>query len=91
MDLDVINILVGVPFGCSCDSGSILFLLASFERPTCIATEISTPSTFPCRLLQIPDLSGLVASLPWVHCVLVLLSVFWGYFTKGRDAGTVSG
>ena len=33
----VIN--VGVSFGYSCDCGSIQFPLASFERPTCIATE----------------------------------------------------
>ena len=50
----VINI--GVSFGYSCDCGSIQFLLASFERPTCIATETSThPDMFPCQLLQIPD------------------------------------
>ena len=50
----VIN--VGVSFGCSCDCGSIQFLLASFERPTCIATETSTyPDMFRCQLLQIPD------------------------------------
>ena len=50
----VIN--VDVSFSYSCDCGSIQFLVASFERPTCIAIETSThPDMFPCQLLQIPD------------------------------------